>query len=176
MNEPEEVEQVAEPEICECQACCDPSTPHQPLNVSESRTTHSHESKERREGTKTYSRMIQQSWYCNKRYPWITVCSSKYRIFCSSCLSARKQGLLTFSKRQSNTTFLDTGFKTWNKAIERFSEHERSQLHKEATLKLSMKHSSTDIGAQLHTQCEDSRRFHREMLMKLLSSIRYLSR
>ena len=49
-------------------------------------------------------------------------------------------------------------------------------MHKEAILKLSMKHSSTDIGAQLHTQCEDCRRFHREMLMKLLSSIRYLSR
>ena len=85
-------------------------------------------------------------------------------------------GNKTFSKRQSNTTFLDTGFKSWNKAIERFNEHERSQMHKEAILKLSMKHSSTDIGAQLHTQCEDRRHFHREMLMKLLSSIRYLSR
>ena len=103
--------------------------------------------------------------------PWITVCSS----FCASCLSARKQGLLTFSKRQTSS-FLDTGFKSWNKAIERFNEHERSEMHKEATLKLAMKNSSSDIGVQLLTQCEDRRRFHREMLMKLLSSIRYLSR
>ena len=47
-------------------------------------------------------------------------------------------------------------------------------MQKEATLKLSMKHSSTDIGLQLRTQCEDQQRFHREMLMKLLTSIRYL--
>lgn len=41
-------------------------------------------------------------------------------------------------------------------------------MHKEATLKLSMKHSSTDIGVQLHTQCEDCHHFQKEMLMKLL--------
>ena len=117
--------------------------------------------------------MIQQSWY--KRYPWITVCSSKYRIFCASCLSARKQGLIRFFRRQSSS-FVDTGFKGWNKAIQRFNEHEKSQMHKEATLKLAMKHSSTDISRQLHAQCEESKRFHKEMLMKLLSSIRYLSR
>ena len=49
-------------------------------------------------------------------------------------------------------------------------------MQKEATLKLAMKHSSTDISTQLCAQCEESKRFHREMLMKLLSSIRYLSR
>jgi len=49
-------------------------------------------------------------------------------------------------------------------------------MHKEVTLKLSMKHSSTNIGVQLCTQCEDRHRFHREMLMKLFSCIRYLSR
>lgn len=49
-------------------------------------------------------------------------------------------------------------------------------MHKEATLKLSMKHSSTDIGVQLRTQCEDRHHFQKEMLMKLLPCIRYLSR
>ena len=151
VDETEDVEQVPVSE-CECQACSDPSIPHQPLNVSESRTTHSHESKGRREGAKTYSRKIQQSWY--KQYPWITVCSSKYRIFCASCLSTRKQGLLTFSKRQNNT-FLDTGFKSWNKALERLNEHEKSQMHKEVTLKLAMKHSSTDIGHSFVLSAKD---------------------
>ncbi len=167
-DEPDD-EQVFEVSACECQACADPAIPNQPLNVSESKTMHS---RERKEGTKTYCRMIQTSWY--KKYPWITVCSSKYRIFCASCLSARKQGLLTSSKRCS--AFVDTGFKSWNKAIERFNDHEKGQMHKEATLKLAIKHSSTDIGAQLRAQCEENQRFHREMLMKLLSSIRYLSR
>ena len=47
-------------------------------------------------------------------------------------------------------------------------------MHKEATLKLAVKHSSTDIGARLRTQCEERRHFSRDVLMKLLSSIRYL--
>lgn len=49
-------------------------------------------------------------------------------------------------------------------------------MHKEVTLKLAMKCHSTDIGAQLCAQREDRRRFHRDMLMKLLLSIHYLSR
>lgn len=57
VDEQEDVMQ--ESESCECQACSDLCTPHQPLNVSESKTTHSHESEGRREGTKTYSRKIQ---------------------------------------------------------------------------------------------------------------------
>ena len=72
MDEPEDVAEVVETESCECQACCDPSTPHQPLHVSGSKTTHSHESKERQDHTESYSGMIQQSWYM--RFLWITVC------------------------------------------------------------------------------------------------------
>jgi len=33
VDEPEDIMQVAEFETCECQACCNPSTSHQPLNV-----------------------------------------------------------------------------------------------------------------------------------------------
>ena len=35
---------------CECQCCAYPGTPYQPLNVSESSTTHSHFCKERQHG------------------------------------------------------------------------------------------------------------------------------
>ena len=82
---------------CECQCCIHPNTPYQPMDVMESKTTHSHLSKKRQAGkVKSYSRKIQPSWY--KKYPWITVCTSKYRIF---CVSAKEQGLLTFTKHQN---------------------------------------------------------------------------
>jgi len=54
----EDVAEVVESGSCECQACCDPSTPHQPLHVSGSKTAHSHASKERKDHPKSYSRMI----------------------------------------------------------------------------------------------------------------------
>lgn len=44
-------------------------------------------------------------------------------------------------------------------------------------MKLAAKHSNTpDIAAQLNTQCEVDRCIHREMLLKLLSCIRFLGR
>ena len=46
-------------------------------------------------------------------------------------------------------------------------------MHKEAVERLAAKSSSADIVTQLRIQCEAAQRFHREMLMKLLSSIRF---
>ena len=93
---------------CEWQCCAQPDTAHQPMDVTESKTPHAHLNKERQAGKlKSYSRKIQPSWY--KKYPWITVCTSKYKLFCVSCRSAKQQGLLTFTKHQ-NSAFVDQGF------------------------------------------------------------------
>ena len=82
---------------CDCQGCVDLHSPYQLSEVSESKTTHSHFSKERQRGQlKSYTRKLQPSWY--KKYPWITVCSSRHKIFCVICRSAKQQGLLRFSK------------------------------------------------------------------------------
>ena len=44
---------------CECQCCAQPDTAHQPMDVTESKTTHSHLSKERQASKlKCYSRKI----------------------------------------------------------------------------------------------------------------------
>lgn len=161
-------------ESCECQCCAFPGTPYQPADVSESKTTHSHSCKERQHGqVKSYSRKIQPSWY--KRYPWISVCTSRYKIFCATCCGAKQQGILTFTRHKS-TAFVNQGFGSWNKAIERFTDHERCEMHKEAVEKLAAKSSGANVATQLRIQSEATQTFHREMLMKLLSSIRFLAR
>ena len=91
------------------------------------------------------------------------------------CLSAKQQDLLTFSKRQ-NSTFKDNGFQNWRKALQRFDEHEKSEMHNEAAVKLAAKSSTTDVAAQLNTQHKTDQAFHRDMLMKLLSCIKFLAR
>ena len=84
---------------CDCQCCVNPGIPYQPANVSESKTVHSHFCKEIQHGQlKSYSRKIQPNWY--KQYPWISVCTSKYKIFCASCCGAKQQGLLTFTRHK----------------------------------------------------------------------------
>ena len=157
---------------CHCKCCSDPSIPNHPLDLSNSRVVHTHHDKER--GIKSYSRHIQPSWY--KSFPWISVCTSSLKIYCSLCCTAKIRGLLTFTK-QFKTAFVDDGFKNLKKALERFREHERSVLHKEAVLKLAAtKSASSGIGAQLSAQLQRDQNHHRLMLLKLLSCIRYLAR
>ena len=48
-------------------------------------------------------------------------------------------------------------------------------MHKEAVERLPAKSSSANVVTQLRIQCEVDQCFHREMLMKLLSSIRFLA-
>ena len=57
------------------------------------------------------------------------------------------------------------GFGSRNKAPERLTDHEWSQMHKESVEKLAAQSNSADIALQLHAQCRESQCFHREMLM-----------
>ena len=103
------------------------------------------------------------------------MCTSRLKIFYIISRSAKQKGLVKFSKHQS-MAFVDQGFGSWNKALERLTDHEQSQMHKESVEKLAAQSSSADIALKLHAQCRESQCFHREMLIKLLSSVRFLAR
>lgn len=155
---------------CACPCCSQGSEPNQPMDVTDhSKQPYSHHSEELKK-TKTYSRSLQTSWY--KKYPWISVCGTRYKIFCHSCRSAKHEGLLVFSKRQLNC-FVEDGFSNWKNALARLEEHERSEMHREAVVKLAAKASTVDIGVQLNAQNLSDQKLHRCMLAKLLSSIRF---
>ena len=82
-DEPHQViEPVAESPSYKCHCCTNVAIPYHPLNLSESRTGHSSQ----RQGTTliSYSRRIQPGWYL------ISVCTTKYKIFCLICQHAKK--------------------------------------------------------------------------------------
>ena len=54
-------------------------------------------------------------------------------------------------------------------------EHERSEMHREAVVKLAATASSTHVGAQLNAQHLLHQWHHQHMLTKLLSSIRFFA-
>ena len=89
------------------------------------------------------------------------------------CCSARKQDLITFSKR-IKLTFVEGGFSNWKKALQRFGEHEKSEMHREAVTKV--KSNAIDIAAQLSTQRSEEMRKHRMMFLKVLENVWYLAR
>lgn len=158
--------------VCDCPCCNDIHNAHQPQVLDRSMMLQVHASN--KEGTsKSYCRTIQPSWY--DKYHWISVCTSSFKIFCCTCRSAISQDLVTFSKHQ-NSVFTDSGFGNWKKALQRFDQHEKSQMHREASVKTAAKASSTNIGAQLSKWYDEDTKNHRRMLLKLLASIKYLAR
>ena len=159
---------------CGCVGCSDLTRPNQPLDVSKSKCMQSHLSKERQLGQKKqYNRSIQTSWY--NKYPWITVCTGRYKIYCRICCLAKQHGLLSTSVLK-NSSFIGDGFGNWNKALERFHMHENSDMHREAVERLQLRESSIHIGCILDTRAAPEQEFHRSMLLKLLRAIKFLGK
>ena len=138
VTEPQQLPSVlgASPSQCVCQCCSNLSTPYHPkdTDLSESRQTH-HNSASSSQSKKSCSRKIQSSWLDN--FPWITVCTSRYVILCSTCRHAFNQNV-TATQRQGGNAFLTTKFCNWRKAVQRFREHELSDMHREAAVKSVM--------------------------------------
>ena len=82
--------------------------------------------------------------------------------------------MITFSKK-GDSTFVTKGFDNWKKAKERFSAHEKTQLHKEACLKCNTIQQSS-VATQLANQIVSDQRQRREMLKKELPSLKFLMR
>ena len=97
------------------------------------------------------------------------------KFFCCVCCSARSHNLVTFSKR-NNLTFVEGGFCNWKKALQRFTVHEKSEMHRETMMKLTARSSIVDAGIQLSTQHDVDMKNHRAMFLKRLECVRYLAR
>ena len=122
---------------------------------------------------KQCSRTIQPSWF--KWYSWINVCANRHKVFCRMCCLAKQQKLLSVSVLRSSP-FINKGFGSWNKALERFDVHEKSQMHHEAVERLACKASSVDLGVMMNAWSSADQEFHRNMLFKLLRAIRFLGK
>ena len=146
--------------VCSCVCCTNFDIAHQPTNLAKSKSQQ-----------KSFARSIQTAWY--SKYPWISVCESSYKIFCHVCCSASRQGLIS---KPSNVPFVDGGFSNWKKALQRFSSHEKSGMHREAVTKLEAKSRAVNVGAMLSKQYDAEKENNRAMFMKLLHCIRYLAR
>ena len=117
-----------------------------------------------------YNRLNPQ-WY--KEFPWIHLCCDR-KVFCFHCLSAYNKGLLQ-PTRCFETAFFIEGFQNWKKAVERFRRHEIAEHHKVAVLKLSGLRGP-NIVEQLSSEAAKTRAENRTMLLKTLSSLRFLLR
>ena len=124
----------------------------------------------RKQGKKNQSFSL--AWYTS--YPWLTLCTTRYKVYCTYCRYCSRKGLLSLAKKGEDS-FIDTGFDNWKKAHERFSQRAQSNLHKEAVFKTEqLKHDS--VHTLLCKHALSDQKLHHDMLLKQLSTLRYLLR
>lgn len=147
---------------CSCSSeCCKDglSEPYHPANsILRSK---------RRQGKQ--NRSFQRQWF--GEYKWLTYCETRHKAFCFPCRSASSRGLINVAR--NSHVFVSQGFRNWKKAKKRFREHEQSCIHREACMKLQLSQQPS-VATQLSRQVLTEQKHRREMLMKVLTSLRFL--
>jgi len=121
---------------------------------------------------KNRSLKFQTSWF--EKFKWLHFCTDETKILCYYCSKAIKRRLITDSTKRE-PAFVEKGFFNWKKAIDRFTAHENSDLHKHCILKLSYE-NNISIDAQLSEQVNESQENARSFLRVLITSLMYLAR
>ena len=93
-------------------------------------------------------RHFQSGWFV--RFPWLHYSLTTHSALCYPCAKADMQKLTT-TNTKSEEAFISSGFSNWKKAIERFSQHEKSSCHRHAVSQLHQIKSGPVI-AQLSVQ------------------------
>lgn len=117
---------------CSSSCCQETLSPFQPQDAAVISNT------KRKQGKRYQA--FSPTWYTS--YPWLTLCTTRSKVFCMYCRYCSRKVLLGLAKKGEDS-FIDTGFNNWKKAHERFSLHAQSGLHKEALFKVEqLKHDS----------------------------------
>jgi len=119
------------------------------------------------------NRSFQASWY--QRWKWLDWNQTTGCVLCHLCKIIKQLGLLGFSKN-AEATFSESGFCNWKDTCRCFQRHEDSSSHSEAVMKRSSYCAGLNVSTQINTKHSESQMVSRKMLLKLLSSMRYLAR
>ena len=116
-------------------------------------------------------------FFCHKwftEHSWLTFCVSRKKVFCFYCHAAVSKHLLMFSTK-ADSAFISNGFNNWKKVKDRFRNHEKSHTHMEACAAYAALQQPS-IAAQLSHQTSQEQNQRRVLLLKQLSSLKYLVR
>ena len=150
-------------DICHSECCEVRSVPFQPQDASTMEKTRKQQGKK--------SRRFSPSWY--ESFPWISLCTTRYRAFCAYCRYCHIKQLSIAKKGEDS--FILTGFDNWKKAHERFAQHASSEVHRESIFFLESLNRD-NIQTLLNKQLSNEQKIHRSNLHTQLSALRYLLR
>lgn len=135
---------------------------------SSSKPNHAHQSyyPEQQLGNKT--RRFQNVWYTT--FSWLHKEAATDGVLCFFCAQAGEQSIA----KNSESAFVSSGFKNWNRARETFLKHESSCAHKSAIAQWLQR--KKPIAAQLSTKHAADQLKARNCLVSLLKCLRFLAR
>ncbi len=118
-------------------------------------------------------RSFQPKWF--NLHPWIHYIESNDSVLCYVCMQAIKQKKM--SEKRADNAFITRGYHNWKDAVVAFKKHEESVCHKEATdVMLIIPSQHRDCGEMLSGGLAREKAINRQMLYRIISSIRYLAR
>lgn len=126
--------------------------------------------------TNKTGRSFQKHWI--KKYQWLSYNEDVNKVFCSVCKDITSRGISIPKKssrdEESIKIFTQVGFSSWNKALERFSVHENSEVHKFCSLQRAHLDKGTNVHSMISKGKEADMKSARVALLKMISSLRFL--
>ena len=114
-----------------------------------------------------------------EKHPWITYDATKDKVFCTFCSEADRIGapLPGVTERLHDTVhaFTRVGFSSWNKALERFKMHEKSDMHRAAAQVVHNINNGVNVSASMSTGKAKQMADARTALMGILSTVQVLA-
>ena len=145
-------------------SCCTTEEPHQPDDQQSLQATVRVQA--------SRARKVSPEWY--KAFPWISVCTSRGKVFCHLCRKQTRKGKISMTKRIEKA-FVDDGFNNWKDAKHDLQRHEESEAHQEACSKV-LSEASKPISSLLVEQVNAEHVRRRRCLIKEVESLIYLLR
>lgn len=113
---------------------------------------------------------FQKSWFDD--FPWLHYCPRLKGVLCFYCTKAFSKQTSSLAKN-TEPTFILTGFRNWKRAVEGFERHSSSKTHNIAVT--THIYEPKSINAQLSSVLATAQEEARSNLLKILSSVKYLA-
>ena len=118
-------------------------------------------------------RNFQADWFSN--WSWLHYREDDDTVFCHTCVKVFKE--LNMSIRNAEDAFISRGFSNWKLATSVFRQHEVTRCRKEAIERIvTLPATTSDIGEMLSKAHAQEKRKNGEVLLKILSNLRFLAR
>ena len=96
-------------------------------------------------------------------------------VLCSVCVfQGKKWKYCCFLQKRK--LFYRRWFLNWEKALERFKKHKNSKCHHESVLTSNIRNTNENVEDILHNGLVQERFENRQVLLKILEGVRFLSR